>query len=955
MIMLLILLFVQLSLASTQINLCTNVTIQDFATSTCSVGVPTSCGKTSVGGIYCYQPMRSRQIAGNTMNHTECTSVDGTNCSGCNIGFLCKGNTQYCNIFGCDSHSPCTCTFTQYDTVIERLIGGIWTTTTPVTVQVLGPQATYTMPSSNPNPFGYQMSLYNKRSVMRRTNSTNTTTTFSVTTTLSTTSPSPRSSLTTITFDQPTLNVLTPYPAFTRVALTKDGIQSLYGCAQNLCTNEVDSPYFINPGDLVVSVYINDTLDNTQTFPVTSFLTCDVPRCILCQMMYQNFSCFPWEFQVLLISMTVAAILGSIVLLMALFRGMCMFSCCRKCGKKAQTTIELNWGKIKDKIKKKMKKTSTARPESDADSSVNEETENVPLSLIRNTRPREFMLSPLVIAILFLPLVLAANCANGITVPVSVNDCTANGNVETCTVMFQSLVSIPAPGLSACLTFVKSNNVPLGELDITYSAMIQVAPVQSLYYTSDWVGMSYSLKHCPWETMCGSCSNYNPVTNPCACDSGGSNCIFTGAMCAYPGASRCDSQCGCAGCGCFACDASCVYSRAEIVPNWFGGPHGICQVFRPVSVILQPQLTTNFTYTITEPVWSWTQEIHNISVVGLTTQIGDNFTLTMEGTLAGSTVQFGGEKLIGCSDGWYMGSACDPNAPVAHAVGDIQGNSLLDLEYGGHFQYATGLFTPLLTSSATNYVFEAAGIRSISPSSTLPAQRGSVLWTVSGSNLVGLDQAPGAVIMTVATNQPLTLKRIVNLVCPKILSGNITGCYSCDQGATITLLAYSRCSSGQALVVATGSYIVSTPSVILGTSQDYIMIKVTSNSATVSGNIQLVNGDYSDTILIEGTLVPDPLIVINNQTFSNTSSTAQAMLDFGSWFNGLAEWMKGLLVTGMTIAAIVAAIVIAVVIFKVVKAVKQSNLEAKYEKLTEQQQRSMIRKMQMSQLKDSDF
>lgn len=947
---LLLTLFIFYAYAANIASICTNRTIQDFGTSSCDTGAAADCGVTSVGGVYCFAPVRYRQVAGSTKNHTSCTSQTGVNCSGCGTAFACNGNWPYCSTTTCDYNSPCYCQLDYYDSVRESYIGGQWVTTTPTSVTFKGVPPTYVMPPSNPAPFGFQMGGYSKRHWGRQSNTTNSTSTTSsptTTTAAATTLPAPRSGLTQASFDQPTLNVATPYPSFTRIAITKDGMQSLFGCAGALCSNEVDSGYFINPGVLNVAIYINDTLDTVANFDVASYITCDVPRCILCPMMYHNFACFPWQFQVFLISLTVAAVLGSIVFLIGILRGMCMFACCRKCGKVTKNKIEIGWEKIAKKIRKRGDQQGTQT-----------DNEEVPLGLIReNPRNREYMVSPLLVILLFLPLVLASNCAQGVTIPVANTACTANGSIETCTFTFDTLVTIPAPGLSACLTFAKAGNIPIGRLDITYTAMVQVAPLQSLYYTCAWGGTSYSLKHCPWETMCGSCANYNPVTNPCACDGNG-NCIFNGVYCAYPGLSRCDSQCGCAGCGCFACDASCVYSRAEIVPRCYdGGTPGPCQVFRPISVILQPQISTNFSYSYVLPGGPLVQtnELHNISVVGLTTQIGYNFTATIQGTLSGSTTQFAGEKVIGCTSGWRMGAAADPNQPVAHGIGDIQANSISDFNYGGAFQFATGLFTPLLTSSATNYVFEGSGINAVFSADTLPTQRGSVLWTVSGSNLVGLDQAPGAVVMTVSSPNAITVSRTVNVVCPKITSANITGCFSCNQGATITVLARSQCSAGQALVIATGSYTVSTPSVVLQTTDSVITLRVTAGTANVIGDIKLVNGDYSDTITVQGVLVPDPLIVLSNQTFTNTSATAQAMLDFGSWFNGLADWMKGLLLTGMIIAGIAAGIVILVVIIKVVKAVKQSNLEAKYERLTQQQQEAAIRKMQLSQLKTTDF
>jgi len=559
-----------------------------------------------------------------------------------------------------------------------------------------------------------------------------------------------------------------------------------------------------------------------------------------------------------------------------------------------------------------------------------------------------------------------ASCAQGININVANTVCSVNGDTETCAISFDSIFSIPGVGQAACYSFVRPDSSVVGTVKVSYTQMVLVAPLQQLYYTAAWNGVAGSWKSCFNTLHCGlwNCNNYNKNNDPWVCTTNidgnthdydywpasyGFQCFWADDIWRmYPGDSRCDSQCGCAGCGCFWCDSSCIYSRYVIAPS--SNP---CSVSAPVAVYLRPQITVNFTdaYGVST--------ITNIDVISNANEIGNNMTVTIDGTLAGNVVQFANQKVVACANDVSLGAASEVNAPVAHSVGDIQGNTPSSFSPWQSFLRATGLYTAVPASSSTTYIFEAAGFGARATHDFLPTTRGSIMWAYSSNNLVGLDTAPGALLGHLSTSNPVVVRRQVNVVCPVITSANASGCFSCDQGATITIFAHSSCSSGGAVVTATGGITIATTSVVLQTTTTRIDIKINSGTASIFGILTLTSGQYSDQVQYEATLVAEDLVVINNDTVVNTggNSTGSGFLDFQSWFDGLSSFFRGLLVVGMIIGAIILVIVGLVVGSKILNAYRAWSIQNKYEKLSQEQQEQALKKAAEKNLdyRDMDF
>jgi hypothetical protein len=791
----------------------------------------------------------------------------------------------HCTDGGINSNSPGTgCVCRNYGKVVtlitQYLLGGTWLAASQI------PCGSFVVTITQPNLvrdvalFGYTPSDFRRRGLGHRG------------------LEYPRSTLTTAMLEDQTLIVNTPLPLDTRVLVVSGGISGLYLCANSLCLIGLPDDMFYNPGSLSVTVYINDTLDSVTSIPYVSFTTCNIPQCVFCDQFFTGFGCLPWQFQMVAILVIIICILVIVVLLYKIICGARQITCCQGCGKS-----------VTNKFKAWRERRSAGSGS------------EVPMDSMGSTPFKKIVF----LMLLFAPLALANNCASGINVPVTASSCTVTATTETCSLSLSDLITIPAPGLDACLTFTGAGGAVFGTMIITYEQMVVDAPLALQYVTSMWSGASYSNKQCNWGFLCGSCANYDPTTNPEVCNPGQTTgCLFDAFSQQYPGNSICTSQCGCAGCNCISCDAACVYSRFWIVPEGL-----FCEVYQPISIGYRPQVTVNITI-------MGVSNVYTVDIVSLTTSVGSDFSITIEGSLAGSESLIGSNAVLQCSNGYNaFAPASAANAPIVGSIGDIQGNSYssFNADPKASFIFASGIASPLYTSTATNYVFAAPGLKSInagtSPYPKFPTLLGSVLWSVNGPTLIGVDASPGALVMTVSTTSELSVTRDINQVCPVATSGNITGCYSCSQGATIVLLAHSRCLAGAAVVTSTGDCDITSPSVVLSTSDQYLNVKVTSTVADPVCTVTLTAPGYSSSVEITGTLVRQDLIVVQNGTYSANATVGDGLAlpdlsGINGWFSGLAAWAQGLVITAIVVASVIAA---AVVIYFAIKWIRLYRLK----------------------------
>lgn len=688
-------------------------------------------------------------------------------------------------------------------------------------------------------------------------------------------------SLTQISFDQPHIVVTTPQPNETTIWTSKDGSNNIIPCTTQRCTVTLPDDYFYSSGKLRVKVYIGDLLDNDKEFDVSAYIKCNVPREIFSYEMYDDFSCFPWQFQMFMVSslLSVLAVAGLLC-----YIGVTKFqTTCNAL--KQSTNVAVNFvggdGAITQELKPMRRRRGSNRRYIVESSSSS--------------------MSMVVICLLLVAQTYA--CDSGITVEGSITNCFINGSEETCTLSVDTLVSIPFVGGSACIIFTSDSGDIVGNFTIKYDQAIERVDMSYLYTTDRWVPNTQANKQCYLEEGCTAnleCDTFDGTSDVSA---GG---LLTGLGILRPGLTQCDRSCGCAGCGCFSCLQACTYHRYAFFPMAY-----CVDVLAPSYRVLEPDVSYNAVLGdqyIIEGSLTEMQVVNNI---------GD-FQLRLMGNLQGGTTLFGDLKVVH-GQGYSLLVEANPlNSNIASQIGDIQGNNC-QLMAAGQFTFPQNVVETSVGSTTVTHTFPSSGmdvfLQRIDDSS-LPKSAGGILWSYSDGDktLRGLNPFPGELLIQLTSLNPVTITRNINVVCPALNSFTVEGCHSCVQGAKLIIIAKSECSPGTVSVTATGNVEVNTPSIYLSTVAEEFIITLHAGERYISGTLTVSSDNYSDSIEFSGQLSDPTNVVDKNQTQSGDTDTGAFTLGAVSdWFNGLDDIAKGLLAGG--VPALVIALVIGASIF----------------------------------------
>jgi len=669
------------------------------------------------------------------------------------------------------------------------------------------------------------------------------------------------------------------YPGETNVWVGKDGVNKIVACNVKFCSVELPDSYFINPGEITVRVYINDTLDNEVSFEVSSYLVCQVPRCVFCAAMWHDFACFPKEFQTFLIAGTVLSIVVSLVSI-----SLCVkLICC------------IPWSNCQSAqgFSVKMKNVFTPK----RDEQYTEEMEEIPRPIRQGgQRARLTDIRRLLGMQMLMMLVLTASaCSSGISISGSAVECTVMGSDETCNVVLNQMLTIAAPGQTACISVQNEDGYTVGDITVKYDEALIYAPLATQYYTSGWGGVSTSNRQCAWESGCWDssyCAAYNGVTHPTA------DGKLDGIATLWPGLSQCFSSCGCAGCGCGSCDSACLYSRYAFVPN---GP--VWRVSTPTFTRLEPKLTITLNSNGLESSLTST-------VMGITQPFATNYTVHISGSLQGDNTVFGGEAIVSSEIGAYFSSASPVNSPIAGGIGDIQSNSPDKLITASRnaFIYPANAVSSAVGSYSVAYTFPSQGIETLSARDPLPQQKGTTLWSYTPTELVGLASNPGALLFQLNTINPVRFVRKVNIVCPRVDAVEVTGCYSCSQGARLKVMAISTCSEGSVPISITGAGLsLTTPSIMLDSNPEKL-IYFNSDRAEVAGTLTIGVGDRKASIDFSGRLIADELITNHTGDVVNNPDDDNGGIDwitpFNDWFGNVGTTTRWIIIAAIVVGSI---------------------------------------------------
>jgi hypothetical protein len=723
---------------------------------------------------------------------------------------------------------------------------------------------------------------------------------------------------TTVTWVTPLLTVLTYDLPDTFVFILINSLSLSFACSSP-CEIVIPNYALVNTAIMNVKVFVQDVKTFEQSYPITASDTCGSVSLFSPEIM-TKFNCFPlWEQVCIILAFTVT-ILGILALSLYLIK------CCCSCyvqrykidwtGPQAEEGARVRGLPMSslcillmlfippasfdvDPVGFDLKTSNYLLFPKEKQVKKRSSLKSFFLDLVTN----KFFIYTCLVSLLVTGA--SAQCTATTVISSSAIVCTMSGNTQTCDLTMNTLASLPALGSQICAVILDSNEKRIGTMNITYVSAQTVVQLSPLYFTSRYNPFAQSARVCQNDNHCplgGGCQS--PISSF-------QQDLFTSPIGLWPGRQQCQASCGCAGCGCFFCSDACLYSAWALVPT-----NDIYQVFDLISAFTSP--TVKFDLELGGSVTSNTFSLSAAPFV-----VNSKWQFTLIGNFQGASTLFGSKKLIVGSGGAFLGSASDLQSPTWDTIGDIQASSA-----GAFLSASTNafIFSPLPVAntagqSSVTYQFPPNGLSHLPEGILLPALLGPQLWTYTGTSLVGFNSQPGAVQFSVSTTSAVHFSYLVTSICPRIDSPiSVAGCFNCQLGFTLSLLAHSSCGSGRVDVTVQSPNKVTcyTPTALLPSAAGPITISCSSLDKSVSGLLILsyqnnvVNATFNAVLNN-----PPPLTQAETNNIVGNSTVLPHVSDFSTLWDsltgtaGIAKYFITIVV-GIVVLAVLAAVLFGV-------------------------------------------
>jgi hypothetical protein len=507
----------------------------------------------------------------------------------------------------------------------------------------------------------------------------------------------------------------------------------------------------------------------------------------------------------------------------------------------------------------------------------------------------------------------AYGCDKGVTIPVSSSLCSNNKGIETCSITFTSVITIPFVTGVACMTFQDPQSLDVKmEVDVTYLADSAQYTLNHLYYTSAYEVHMKSLSHCFGSKRC----SHKILSKIIAGDRTLGEKLKTHLVVDRPGDSVASLRSNPSECILpFNNGETCVYAGWGINPV---GP--LFLVSLPGALTQQPIVQVDF-HVDNQTITKFIRFNNGISIV-------NGLSVSLVGTLSAPQIDFADFKLISDvgSGGTFLSVAADRGLTVGNTYGAIQGNS------------TNSLLNPTKNSFSFNSAIigvETDGVDYTSWSYTKFAETTRVNFptTVDGnvwkfntvSGLLETNVTKGsALVLSIDSGTGYKISRKVNIVCPQAdIFQEGSGCFDCSLGSKVQVRIFSTCSAGMVAVTADESYVtIHTNSIRITTEPQVFDIDFQTSQA--DNHFKLIfHGDSTEISVevdfqaIENIDIVGTVTVDSNQTqiSEGGKSDGFSLGDFSSgarkWFDGIFKW------TGSLWSKIVFIVVITIILVAV--------------------------------------
>lgn len=514
-----------------------------------------------------------------------------------------------------------------------------------------------------------------------------------------------------------------------------------------------------------------------------------------------------------------------------------------------------------------------------------------------STRPTTVML-PLLFFFM-LPLLSQAACTSNVISNSLANSCTRfNNSHSQCQITPIVTFGLTGVGDEICIDLMTNNSVSAGKINVKFISLTASSPLSTQYYTSCWYPVVESSKSCFLESCCsygsyGSCSDWNSADiNPCG--------KFSPGLVQIPGRTGCNSYAGCAGNGCFSCSSSCNYYRYGFMPR--DEVIRVATVGNFIQYTAVLSISTSFSaavFTVNTQNSVYADPSGNFNMVLQGLFIDFSIALNRPIAIKGGTVKFVSASLV--------------NTPAKDTIGDIQSSVPNMLSAGvNSFRFADNMIVPNTQAYGTTFESSGCGAQFFDSSAypALPTSQSGLTWVYkqSSDSIVADITRSLTAVSTLTFKKPFTFQFLDEAICPEISKVTATGCFSCDEGAIVTVSSRSTCFAGVCRVVVPSNYISSTNTVYLTNSMSQLNFTLFSSTASNNMSITLSCKDKSASYSASFTLVPK-LRVDNatNTTTLNPPSRPSSMdlsgLDLGLGLD--AEWKNQLVLALIIIACLI--------------------------------------------------
>jgi len=506
----------------------------------------------------------------------------------------------------------------------------------------------------------------------------------------------------------------------------------------------------------------------------------------------------------------------------------------------------------------------------------------------------------------------ASACDVGILVNSASETCVkVSDTQETCTATTDFLMSVPQPGSKICLDIrSKDNATALAHIEVTYVSYQKYLQELFQYYTCSYTVQTQSVHRCwtggnCYDSMCEDMQWTERL---------GYGELSLDYLSNWPGRSRCDRACGCAGCGCFYCVDGCIFSGYAIVPQ------NPCYMVNKV-VGWQGSPVFNVSINGLDDSATYTGELNSIPE-----QITKYFELSYRGALTGDTyVDYlpAPYVILNLANQNAFSAPCSAqNQPLANTIGDIQSNSyplptgIQGFKYDQNIIYSTSAsqdrFLYFATSPGANLVTQT-------PGDAFPITYNGYNWKSDSTGRWSYVSDPGEAVLYGTGVGEFSYTKHVTTACPRGEIINVTGCYNCIVGCSAVLSLSSPCGEGLVILNSSTVSLKTNGLSILSASQIYVVYFTTTRAAT-NFSVCLCNAACS---CFSKSFTADYVQVIGNNsdgqvndTVGKDSGSNKFLEFFDDVFKGVGAWWQTLVVVVVIVAILALAVLIAVPVIK---------------------------------------